>query len=222
MRKNSNIKIVVIVIMIMLMGMCTGCGEAETESATTQSVEEVVKNDDKVNDVVEDKAEIEEVEVSEVEKAGNNIATMYDSFEVTSANLHDGKWDDVISNLEKGSNHSPQLSWEKIEGAELYVIYMVDVNVQYFMHWKADGITTTELPEGWAENDYVGPWPPTGATHDYDIYVFALKKPIDRLKGTLNGSNGKFPSFIEAIDTDVDGNTGNVISCGYLSGSFTN
>ncbi|MCQ2749583.1 MAG: phosphatidylethanolamine-binding protein [Clostridia bacterium] len=154
--------------------------------------------------------------------SGNNIATMYDSFELTSESLVKGKWDNEISNTDKGKNVSPDLKWEPVEGAKCYVIYMVDSDMQYFMHWKADGVTETSLSKGWATKDYVGPYPPKGGKHTYDIYVFALKNDIPRLKGAFNSQNQKFPSFIEAIDTDVDGNTGNVISCGYLSGTFKN
>ncbi len=92
--------------------------------------------------------------------------------------------------------------------------------MQYFMHWKSDLITDTDLPEGWAESGYVGPYPPKGGEHTYDIFVLALKKPVERVKGGVDGTNVKFPSFIEALDTDPDGNTGNVVGCGYLSGNF--
>lgn len=153
---------------------------------------------------------------------GNNIANMYDSFEIASSSLSKGKWSDDISYTDKGENLSPDLSWEKVDGAKSYVIYMVDVDMQYFMHWKAEGVTETNLPKGWATKDYVGPYPPKGGNHAYDIYVFALKNDVERVKGGVNSANQKFPSFIEALDTDKDGNTGNVISCGYLSGTFKN
>ena len=159
---------------------------------------------------------------SEEVSTGNNIATMYDSFEVTSESLKNGKWENDISNTNKGKNVSPELSWAPVEGAKCYAIYMVDTSMQYFIHWKAANFTETTLPKGWATSEYVGPYPPSGGKHTYDIYVFALKNDVERLKGGFNSQNEKFPSFIEAIDTDVDGNTGNVISCGYLSGTFKN
>ena len=152
----------------------------------------------------------------------NNIATMYDSFELTSASLNHGKWDDEISNTDKGKNLSPELKWEPVAGAKCYAIYMVDIDMQYYIHWKAASVTETSLPAGWATKDYVGPYPPEGGKHTYDIYVFALKNDVERLKGGVDGANPKFPSFIEDLDTDIDGNTGNVISCGYLTGTFKN
>lgn len=153
---------------------------------------------------------------------GNNIATMYDSFTITSPSLKNGKWVKDISYTDKGKNVSPELKWDSVEGATCYQIYMVDTSMQYFIHWKACNVTETTLPMGWATNDYVGPYPPKGGTHTYDIYVFATKNEVERLKGSVNGQNAKFPSFIEEIDIDKDGNTGNVISCGYLSGTFKN
>ena len=45
------------------------------------------------------------------------------SIKVTSEDLHDGKWDDSISNTDAGENASPQLSWERVPGAEEYAIY---------------------------------------------------------------------------------------------------
>lgn len=152
---------------------------------------------------------------------GNNIAK-YDTFEISSKSLSKGKWDNDISNTDKGINVSPELHWDKVEGATCYQIYMVDTSMQYFIHWKACNVTETTLKEGWAQKDYVGPYPPKGGKHTYDIYVFATKNEVERLKGSVNGQNAKFPSFIEEIDIDKDGNTGNVISCGYLSGTFKN
>lgn len=153
---------------------------------------------------------------------GNNIATKYSSFEVSSNSLANGKWKNDISNTAKGNNVSPDLSWEPVEGAKCYAIYMVDEDMQYFLHWKAANFTETDLPKGWATKDYVGPYPPEGGKHTYDIYVFALKNDVERQKGGFNAMNEKFPAFIEALDTDIDGNTGNIIACGFLSGTFKN
>ena len=144
------------------------------------------------------------------------------TFELGSSNLKDGVWDNVISNTSAGENKSPELKWEPVDGAQLYVIYMVDPDGGNWLHWKSDGVTETDLPMGWAsDKEYVGPYPPTGTTHTYDVYVIALKKPVERLRGLFNGGNFKFHEFIKGVDTDADGNSGNIISYGYLSGTFT-
>ena len=147
----------------------------------------------------------------------------YDTFEVTSSDVVDGVWLDVISNTELGENASPQLSWEPVEGAEEYAIYMVDRNSMGFLHWKSSGITDTELPRGWAPKltEYHGPHVGHGYTHIYDVYVIALKAPVERLKGGLNSINPKFEEYIEGLDTDINGNTGNIIAVGKISGTYT-
>lgn len=188
---------------ILICIMLTGCGSSSsTDDIQNISVDENAENAKKID---------------------NHLISDYNIFELTSDNLKNGKWDDIISNTDKGQNHSPQLSWEPVEGASEYMIYMVDTSMQYWIHWKSCGITETTLAEGWAEKvEYVGPYPPTGGTHTYEIYVIALKKPIERMKGSLNGQNMKFESFIAAADTDIDGNTGNIAGAAHISGTFTN
>ena len=146
----------------------------------------------------------------------------YDTFKVTSESLTDGVWDDITSNTDIGANKSPQLSWEPVEGAGLYVVYMFDTNTNGYLHWKSGNITETNLPEGWASPlEYNGPHIGHGYTHNFDIYVIALKAPVEKLKGSVNGQNKKLGEFIKELDTDKDGNTGNIISYGKISGLFT-
>lgn len=168
---------------------------------------------------------------SEIEKAAVNPLTDdmcggyldgYSTFNVTSESLTDGIWNDITSNTNIGENKSPQLSWEPVEGAAVYAIYMFDTNTNGYLHWKSGGITETSLPEGWASPlDYNGPHIGHGYTHNFDIYVIALKAPVEKLKGTVNGQNKKLGEFIKELDTDKDGNTGNIISYGRISGLFT-
>ena len=168
---------------------------------------------------------------SEIEKAAVNPLTDdmcggyldgYSTFNVTSESLTDGIWNDITSNTNIGENKSPQLSWEPVEGAAVYSVYMFDTNTNGYLHWKSGGITETSLPEGWASPlDYNGPHIGHGYTHNFDIYVIALKAPVEKLKGTVNGQNKKLGEFIKELDTDKDGNTGNIISYGRISGLFT-
>lgn len=146
----------------------------------------------------------------------------FNTFEVTSDSLTDGVWDDITSNTHIGKNASPQLSWEPVEGAAEYAVYMFDTNTNGYLHWKSGGITETTLPEGWASPlEYNGPHIGHGYTHNFDIYVIALKTPVEKLKGTVNGQNKKLGEFIKELDTDKDGNAGNIISYGKVSGTFT-
>lgn len=89
---------------------------------------------------------------------------------------------------------------------------MVDSTANYWMHWKSGEITETTLKEGAATSqEYVGPYPPDGSTHTYDIYIFALKNSVEKIKGSFDCSNSFFEKNIAALDTDVNGNTGNII-----------
>ena len=137
--------------------------------------------------------------------------------------MNKGVWDDIISNTSKGSNKSPQLTWSAVDGAGLYVIIMDDPDAMDWMHWKSDNVTETSLDEGWASSsDYVGPYPPSGSTHTYEIYVVALKAPVEGVKRAFNGPNLKFEKNFKALDIDADGNRGNIIAVGRISGTFTN
>ena len=100
---------------------------------------------------------------------------------------------------------------------------MTDVDAFNWVHWMSDGVTETELPEGWAsDSDYKGPYPPAGSSHTYEIYVVALKNPVERMKGALDGQNPKFEENFKAMDTDANGNSGNIISVGKLTGTYGN
>jgi len=156
------------------------------------------------------------------DNSDDKFVSAYPGFAVTSESLHDGFWDGITSNTDEGENKSPQLSWEPVEGATTYAIYMIDLNTYYFIHWKSSDITETDLPEGWASSeDFVGPWPPSGTTHNYMVYVFALKAPVERMKGTVNTMSEKVPDFMNELDTDKDGNSGNIIAVGRISGKYT-
>jgi phosphatidylethanolamine-binding protein (PEBP) family uncharacterized protein len=195
-----------------------GCGKKEeTADVMPETVAETVTE-----------TEAEEVETESetvvTEEAGNDILvkTGLASFEVISEDLQDGVWNQVITNTLSGSNVSPQISWEPVEGATCYAIYMTDTTAGNFIHWKSANVTETVLPQGWAtDSDYIGPYPPPGATHDYDIYVVALKNPVERAKGAFKSSNPNFEGNVLALDTDVDGATGNMIAYGYLTGTYT-
>ena len=155
------------------------------------------------------------------DNSGDEFVGAYSAFAVTTNSLKDGYWDEITANTVSGQNLSPDLNWEPVEGASCYAIYMVDLNTHYFLHWIQGDITETSLPQGYAGSKYyIGMYPPAGDTHVYNIYVIALKNPVDRVKGSVNGISPKFPDFITALDTDKDGNTGNIISVGKVSGKF--
>lgn len=164
-----------------------------------------------------------------VDNSDDKFVSAYPAFKVTSESL-DGKYWSKECAFE-GGNASPQLSWEPVEGASTYVIYMVDLTAMNIIHWKSDGITETNLPQGSAisafsrgevsKADYVGPNPPSGSTNQYNIYVFALKAPVERVKGSIGSQAIKLQEFMDSLDTDAEGKTGNIVAVGRVIGYYS-
>ena len=224
----------ILLVCIMILALCTGCGSSgdvsesatESSSVTESSTDTAVTEEETSEETTTEEAVTEDAvsTATEADSTQKNNAFIddYDSFEVTSTSLNNGVWNDVISNTDKGSNKSPQLQWDAVDGAGLYVIIMDDPDSWHFMHWKSDNVTETSLDEGWApSSEYVGPYPPSGATRTYEVYVVALKAPVERVKGAVGTSNPKFEENFKALDTDAEGNSGNIIAVGRLPGTFT-
>ncbi len=219
------------VIFSLLLFTMTGCGSS-AENATpaeepveavaeTEQEEVAVEESEAVEIAVEEETTIEEAEPEVLHNEffrDSNIP----NFELTSEDLHDGVWDTVISNTAEGANVSPQLTWEAVPDAACYVIYMVDSSAGDWLHWKKNDVTETTLAQGWEQtSDYLGPCPPPGTTHDYEVYVIAIKEPVERAKGALKSSNPNLYANIWALDTPAEGVTGNILSYGHLVGTFT-
>ena len=230
-----------LILSLLIVVSCVGCGSSDastksdtpdssdtgsteaaaSEDSDTGSAEATVSDESSSDESAADDSSAEDT--SATASQYNTFINDYTSFEVTSTNLNNGVWDDVISYTDKGSNKSPQLQWNAVDGAALYVIIMDDPDAGHWRHWKSDNVTETSLAEGWApSSDYVGPYPPSGATHTYEIYVVALKAPVERVKGSLNVQNQKFEENFKALDIDAEGNSGNIIAVGRLSGTFSN
>ena len=245
-------KKLVLLLCIMILASCAGCGasgdvsesttesEAVTESSTDTAVteeetsEEAATEKDVTDEAVTEEATTKEATTKETAATAteaestskyfyNEFIDDYNSFEVTSTSLNNGVWNDAISGTDKGSNKSPQLQWSAVDGASLYVIIMDDLEAWDLIHWKVDNVTETNLEEGWAaESDYIGPNPPSGSTHTYEVYVVALKAPVERVKGTFRSANPKFEENFKALDIDAEGNSGNIIAVGRVTGTYSN
>ncbi|MBR6365516.1 MAG: hypothetical protein IKS10_05415 [Lachnospiraceae bacterium] len=85
------------------------------------------------------------------------------------------------------------------------------------MHWKSLEVTDTNLDAGWAsKSQYVGPYPPSG-THEYEIFVLALKHKVDKVNINFDTSN---PRILIAAQ-EIDGEDGNILAYGHLTGTYT-
>ena len=195
----------------------TACGEDKQNTETTTSEEGATE--------ATTGATTESITAATTEEALGSVDMFADTglptFELSSEDLKDGVWEPVISSVDDGQNVSPQLSWEPVPEATNYVIYMVDTSAGNWMHWKVNGVTETNLPQGYSSSkEYIGPYPP-GGTHSYDVYVFALKQPVEAAKGSLNCETSLFTKFAMQLDAVTEGSSGNIISYGYLSGTYT-
>ena len=138
-----------------------------------------------------------------VDNSDDKFVSAYPAFKVTSESLDGKYWSKTCAF--QGDNLSPQLSWEPVEGATTYVIYMVDLTASNIIHWKSVGITETNLPQGWAVSafsqgevskaDYVGPNPPSGSTNQYNVYVFCAQSTRRKSQGQPRNSGFKAPGF---------------------------
>ena len=236
-------KILTILIVVMVWGIC-GCGNApksETDTAQTtennngtdtensQDVEDAIVDDDSQNaDDLQTDGDNREADDTDTSSDNDNEIeetpfqeTDVPVIEVTSSDLHDGVWDSVITNTKNGLNVSPQLSFEPVDGAESYVIYMVDNTATYWLHWISNNVTETDLEQGWAgQDEYVGPYPPDG-THEYEIDVIALKQPVSEVYGQFDKANIFFEDNKYNCNKTDDGQAGNILAIGRLAGTYT-
>ena len=201
----------------------SACGNSSKE--TEKSTKATVSKSDDVKQAEKTEAETTEstTEKKTVEETTEAVFSESDvaTIEVKSKDLHDGVWDSKITYTENGANVSPQLSWEAVEGADSYVIYMVDNTAASWMHWKSKDVKKTKLKQGWADSkEYVGPYPP-GGTHEYEIYVIALKKPVSEVYGSFDSSNIGFKENKYNCNITDDGEEGNILAIGTLAGTYT-
>lgn len=151
-----------------------------------------------------------------------------DELTVTSENLQNGVWDDSIANTERGKNLSPQLSWEKAENAQAYVIYMIDPDGNNWIHLISGTLTKeevvqgeiTQVNKGTSDTGYIGPYPPAGI-HSYEVYVFALKQAKTDYAGKVNAVCDGIDKIAQELDADAAGASGNIAAYGKLTGTYT-
>ena len=157
------------------------------------------------NPVADDKIYIEEVPLS---------------INVSSTDLEGNMWKTVTGN--KYENKSPELTWDEVEGASCYAIFMIDKVAGNFLHWYSL-VEKTHLEQGQfsdKETGYVGPYPEE--THEYTVYVVALKQSpkIKSFAIDVPHNSEEFADFLTKLNTAKDGSIGNVISYGSVKGDF--
>jgi len=219
---------------VMLMGLAA-CSEGKNDkqSDETTTALTTVRDDEVCNETSEVTSATEATETSATETSAEVTETTaveipdldlasLDTFEVTSENLNDGVWDDLISDTAVGSNTSPELSWEAIDGADAYVLYMIDESAMNWIHMRVSGITENSLAAGAIDDrHYVGPYPPAGSgDHEYVVYIFAVRENPSMLRGLFDSSCPSIDRVFSALDVNEAGETGNIIAYGTVGGTF--
>ena len=144
------------------------------------------------------------------------------TFNVTSKCVKNGKWPDKISNTSKGENVSPDLSWDAVEGATQYQVIMIDGNWLHMdVSTRSTSLSEGEIGKGEKGARYIGPYPPIGTTHTYSVFVFALKNEPGNFYMGFDGGGNSINDIYKGLNTDADGNTGNVIAYGRLDGNYS-
>lgn len=129
---------------------------------------------------------------------------------------------DKSPNSPLGSNKSPQLSWDAVEGASCYAVCMFDEDANW-LHWLVTDIQKTSLQAGeyTAKNQYVGPYPPKiVGRHHYRIEVFALKQEPDKVSGKMDSSES-YKTIVDSLNV-VGGRTDNILARGNIIGTYAN
>jgi phosphatidylethanolamine-binding protein (PEBP) family uncharacterized protein len=146
----------------------------------------------------------------------------FPTFDITSSNLNDGKWDEIITNTDKGENKSPQLTWDAVDGAAKYVVIMVDPDGNNWLHWEVvTDKTYLEMGEYSGKSDgYVGPYPPTG-THQYIVYVFALAGEPYGLNEKIDSSGADIEKIAVELNGSQETGEDNILAIGKLSGTYS-
>lgn len=134
---------------------------------------------------------------------------------LTSTDLKNGVWDASISGTSRGENKNPALSWDPVEGASEYVVYMVDTSTANLIQLRTSGIKKPFLEKGvLTSREYKG-LTPTNGVHTYKVYVYAMKSDPGRLPGIMFMANLDFDSVEKKLD-----NAGTILAKGKLTGTF--
>ena len=138
--------------------------------------------------------------------------------EVTSDDAVDGAWN-VDIGLKEG-NLSPELTWEEVDGAGCYAVFMIDVSTTTWLMWYVI-VDTTHFDNGryTDSTEYIGPYPP--GAHDFIVYVVALKDEPKISSYPLDQVTGDIDDKLNVLNTAADGSIGNVLAYGSVKATYT-
>ena len=169
-----------------------------------------------------DATHISDREYDEAINGGAPSDTLYmeelQTFDVSTTSLDGDTW-----KKECGSRHgnvSPEISWQAVDGAGKYVVFMLDKDASNWLHMcvitDKNGLKEGEY-DG-KEAGYVGPYPPE--KHEYDVYVIALKEENGSIAYNMDSTGTDISEKLNKLNISQSGDTGNVISYGMIKGFY--
>ena len=107
-------KIVAAVLCASMLAGFAGCSNGTVDTSATESQTEATT--EVTEESTEDTAAPAPVD------SGVDYLEGFTKIELTSTDLVDGVWADAISNTNRGTNASPELKWEAVDGAAEYLV----------------------------------------------------------------------------------------------------
>ncbi len=143
------------------------------------------------------------------------------SMEISSEDLINGEWSYELE------ERAPQIEFSEVEGAEYYVIYMVDESLYGNEVWYVDDLHSTSLDAGSSEGTYLGlTYHEDREPHVYSISVYAMAgRPDTSVVVDMYDDSSFSPLgfYYDVLNVSRRGDPsvyGNVLAYGYISGTY--
>ena len=143
------------------------------------------------------------------------------SMEISSEDLINGEWSYELE------ERAPQIEFSEVEGAEYYVIYMVDEELYGNEVWYVDDLHSTSLDAGSSEGTYLGlTYHEDREPHVYSISVYAMAgRPDTSVVVDMYDDSSFSPLgfYYDVLNVSRRGDPsvyGNVLAYGYISGTY--
>ena len=176
------------IITVLIFTLFTACSPKEqpSEITTTQT-----------NQITEEKTTEEQTTEQTTEEPKGPVTMNVICKSVTPENKLKTK---CAAEYANGQNLVPEITWDPVENAQAYAVYMLDESANNWLHMMA--VTTdTTIKEGESiKGQYIGPYPPSG-THNYTIYVLALENFPNSLPGAFNSTNPGIDELSQSLGT---------------------
>lgn len=221
--KRINEKLFAALLCMMLgfaIGGCADDKESASVPVTDKVTESVTVTEAAVTEATVTEAAVvtEAPSVTKTDKERVKVENLQ-RFEISSSSIEGEEWKRITGG--NNGNKSPEILWDEVEGASLYAVLMIDKDARNWLHWyvTVDKPNVTEGEFDSLEKGYIGPYPPK--THEYEVYVVALKAEAPNGNFMLDATGKGINSKLTLLDTAADGSTGNVLAYGMISAKYS-